>query len=265
MWRASCSNTPTHFNNITRLIRTLSVVSSEKKINGVWLYFLSFHNSPSIKYCLKCVLTDASVENSGDVEGFLMKQEIMTELRKSTWLSAWNLAFSAFFSPQSCMLCVKIFNMNRYISKSYTTQRPRLQLTDNIQRGGRWSVNYYWLRACIVCVEQHSRKLSKSCIELECMPFLSIKDSKPPRTHALGSDSLYYNKNTETQDHKTVRGSGGMGKFVSALCLQSCFWNLLAYAINCVYTRGVVLLGLNLQNLSLSDCLLKLLWPSAIL
>ena len=145
------------------------------------------------------------------------------------------------------------------------TQRPRLQLTDNIQRGGRWSVNYYWLRACIVCVEQNSRKLSKSCIELECMPFLSIKDSKPPRTHALGSDSLYYNKNTETQDHKTVRGSGGMGKFVSALCLQSCFWNLLGYAINCVYTRGVVLLGLNLQNLSLSDCLLKLLWPSAIL
>ena len=83
-------------------------------------------------------------------------------------------------------------------------------------------------------------------------------DSKPPRTHALGSDSLYYNKNTETQDHKTVRGGGGMGKFVSALCLQSCFWNLLAYAINCVYTRGVVLLGLNLQNLSLSDCLLKI-------
>ena len=126
MWRASCSNTPTHFNNITRLIRTLSVVSSEKKINAVWPYFLSFHNSPSIKYCLKCVLTDASVENSGDVEGFLMKQEIMTELRKSTWLSAWNLAFSAFFSPQSCMLCVKIFNMNRYISKSYTKTKAAI-------------------------------------------------------------------------------------------------------------------------------------------
>ena len=126
MWRASSSNTPTHFNNITRLIRTLSVVSSEKKINGVWLYFLSFHNSPSIKYCLKCVLTDASVENCGDVEGFLMKQEIMTELRKSTWLSAWNLAFSAFFSPQSCMLCVKIFNMNRYISKSYTKTKAAI-------------------------------------------------------------------------------------------------------------------------------------------
>ena len=40
-----------------------------------------------------------------------------------------------------------------------------------------------------------------------------------------------------------------MGKFVCALCLYSRFRNMLAYAINCEYTRGVMLLELNLQNL----------------
>ena len=40
-------------------------------------------------------------------------------------------------------ICVKIFVMNRYISKSYTT--ARILLTDNIQSGGSCSrVNYYW-------------------------------------------------------------------------------------------------------------------------
>ena len=98
--------------------------------------------------------------------------------------------------------------MNRYISKSY----PKTKAAINRQHTERGQLKCQLLlvRATIVYVEQHSRKLSKSCIELECMPFLSIKDSKPPRTHALGSDSLYYNKNTETQDHKTVRGSGGI-------------------------------------------------------
>ena len=38
-------------------------------------------------------------------------------------------------------------------------------------------------------------------------------------------------------------------KFVSAPCLQSHLCNLLAYAINCMYTQGVMLLELNLQNL----------------
>ena len=161
------------------------------------------------------------------------------------------------------MLCVKIFNMNRYISKSYPTTKAAIN-RQHTERG-QLKCQLLLVRASIVYGEQHSRKLSKSCIELECMSFLSIKDSKPPRTHALGSVSLYYNKNTQTEDQKTAHGSGGMGKFVSALWLQSCFWNLLAYAINCAYTQGVVLLGLNLQNLSLSDRLLKILWLSAVL
>ena len=38
------------------------------------------------------------------------------------------------------------------------------------------------------------------------------------------------------------------GKFVSVPCLQSRFCNLLAYAINCMYIQGVMLLELNLQN-----------------
>ena len=53
----------------------------------------------------------------------------------------------------------------------------------------------------------------------------------------------------QQKDQTTVCGSGGMGKFVSPLCLPSRFCNLLAYAINCAYSRGATLLELNLQNL----------------
>ena len=43
-----------------------------------------------------------------------------------------------------CMECVKIFIMNRYISKSYATIKNTTD--DNIQSGGSCSVNYYLSR-----------------------------------------------------------------------------------------------------------------------
>ena len=58
----------------------------------------------------------------------------------STWLSAWNLAFLLLFQLLYA-LCVKTFNTNRYISKSYT--KTKATMTEKIQSGGSCSVNYY--------------------------------------------------------------------------------------------------------------------------
>ena len=55
---------------------------------------------------------------------------LRTKLRKSTWISTWNLA----------LFCVKIFNMYRFISKRFTNQELIWQLTDNMQSGGSCSV-----------------------------------------------------------------------------------------------------------------------------
>ena len=40
-------------------------------------------------------------------------------------------------------ICVKIFIINRHISKSNTTTKLRIVLTDNIHSGGSCNINYY--------------------------------------------------------------------------------------------------------------------------
>ena len=67
-------------------------------------------------------MTDASVKTSGDVEGALMKQEIMTELRKSTRLSAGNLAFPAFISPQLYVMCENLQYESVYFKELHKDQ-----------------------------------------------------------------------------------------------------------------------------------------------
>ena len=44
-------------------------------------------------------------------------------------------------------MCVKIFVMNKYISRA--TQQAKILLTDNIQSGGSCSVNYYSYTICL--------------------------------------------------------------------------------------------------------------------
>ena len=50
-------------------------------------------------------------------------QIFLSKLCKSSCISAWNLAFPAFTSPTGCGIFVKIFIMNRYISKTFTTSK----------------------------------------------------------------------------------------------------------------------------------------------
>ena len=61
---------------------------------------------------------------------------------------------------------------------------------------------------------------------------------------------MQVNKPERTNQNKYLKlqSNHGTGKFVSALCLQSRFHDLLAYAIKFVYTWGALLLQLNLQN-----------------
>ena len=56
-------------------------------------------------------------------------------------------------------ICVNIFIMNQYISKT-ATQRARILLTDNIQSGGSCSVNYF--QQIISVKRVNSSKMQKS-------------------------------------------------------------------------------------------------------
>ena len=51
-----------------------------------------------------------------------MKQEIMTELRKSTRLSAGNLAFPAFISPQLYVMCENLQYESVYFKELHKDQ-----------------------------------------------------------------------------------------------------------------------------------------------
>ena len=51
-----------------------------------------------------------------------MKQEIMTELRKSTRLSAGNLAFPAFISPQLYVMCENLQYKSVYFKELHKDQ-----------------------------------------------------------------------------------------------------------------------------------------------
>ena len=62
-----------------------------------------------------------------------------------------------------------------------------------------------------------------------------MKVNTPERTNQnkyLKLQSNHIKKYKEQKDKKSVNGNDqGMGKIVSALCLSSCFQDLLAYAI----------------------------------
>ena len=148
----------------------------------------------------------------------------------------------------------------------------------------------------------HDRGCKSPCRASFSLPFLKCKSvilklkpgvkwSKPPRTHALGSDSLYYNKEhlkarkytrdnwlkqilkTTVKSYKRIQTTGRpedcpwewrYGKICICTTLTISLLNsaCLCYKLR-LYPRSM-LLKLNLQNLSLSDWLLKILWLSAI-
>ena len=64
-----------------------------------------------------------------------------SKLCKSNWISTWNLAFP-FFYLTYCMEYVWKSSLRIGIFHR-ATQRPGILLTDNIQSGGSYSVNYY--------------------------------------------------------------------------------------------------------------------------
>ena len=255
-------------------------LAPKRKIYKTSMKHLKIHKFPFknvIVLAIECKMY-LKIQQELHCLGCISKQTMRSVLKK-TWLNSWRTMswWKASLPPQKeswAFFWTFSFHF-LYLDGVFLTLKCKTLVLKHLHTDRAAAICCKWISVTKVSKygkSEYSRALNARYtfqplmgFWLECILFLSIKDSKPPRTPALGSDSLYYNKNTKTQDHKTVRGSGGMGKFVSALCLQSCFWNLLAYAINCVYTRGVVLLGLNLQNLSLSDCLLKILWLSAIL